>query len=339
MTTAGNTTEVLVEVHRGPILECTHRGHVAIWRHGEGLIGGIGDTEARILPRSSSKMIQALPLVESGAADARGLTPEHLALSCASHQGAAIHTDRVTAWLADLGLSEADLRCGPDWPNDIAARDGLICSDCAPDQRHNVCSGKHTGFLTLTQHLGAGPEYNDLSHPLQRAISEAWDDVTDDANPEIAIDGCSAPNYATRLSGLARAMAAFAAATSDGSTRQAAMVRLREAMMLHPELVAGESRSGTRLMRIMDKRAAMKSGAEGVYIAIVPELQVGVALKITDGSHRAKEAAVTHILGALGVLDPAHPEAQAFTHGPIRNCNGIETGHYRIAEALTGLRL
>ncbi|ABD53183.1 asparaginase [Jannaschia sp. CCS1] len=334
-----NTAEVLVEVHRGPILECKHRGHVAIWRHGEGLIAGLGATEDRILPRSSSKMIQALPLVESGAADAVSLTPEHLALACASHQGAAIHTDRVTGWLEHIGLGEADFRCGSQWPNDIPARDALICSHCGPDQRHNNCSGKHTGFLTYGKHVGAGPDYVDPAHPLQAAIMEAWDDVTEEPNPEYAIDGCSAPNFATRLSGLARAMAAFAAASPDGGSREAAMVRLREAMMAHPDLVAGEGRACTRLMRTMGHRAAVKTGAEGVFIAIVPELKIGVALKIADGATRGSEAAIAHILGRLGVLDPNHPEAQAFTHGPIRNWNGIETGHYRIADALSGLRI
>jgi len=340
MTTSA--AEVLVEIHRGPILECEHRGHAVVWRHNEGAIATWGDPDARILPRSSAKMIQALPLVESGAADAVGLTSEHLALSCASHQGAAIHTDRVTRWLGDLNLSEADLRCGVQWPNDVSARDGLICSSCGPDQRHNNCSGKHTGFLTLTRHLGAGsgsgPDYNDRSHPLQNAISEAWDDVTDDANPEFAIDGCSAPNFATRLSGLARAMAAFAAAKTDGGTRQAAMVRLREAMVLHPDLVAGEGRACTRLMRAMNGRVAIKTGAEGVFVAIVPELEIGVAVKISDGARRGAEAAITHILGALGVLDPAHPDAQAFSHGPIRNWKGVETGYYRIADRLAGWR-
>lgn len=331
--------EVLVEVHRGPILECTHRGHVAIWRHGEGLIAGLGCTEDRVLPRSSSKMIQALPLVESGAADAFSLTREHLALSCASHQGAAIHTDRVTAWLEHLGLGEPDFRCGAQWPSDIPARDALICSHCGPDQRHNNCSGKHTGFLTFGKHIGAGPDYIERTHPLQKAIMEAWDDVTGEPNPDFAIDGCSAPNFATRLSSLARAMAAFAAATPDGGTRQAAMVRLREAMMAHPDLVAGEGRACTRLMRAMGTRAAIKTGAEGVFIAIVPELKIGVALKIADGATRGSEAAIAHILGRLGVLDPNHPEAQAFTHGPIRNWNGLETGHYRISDALSGLQI
>lgn len=334
-----NKAEILVEVHRGPILESAHRGHAVIWRHGEGVIASWGDAEARILPRSSSKMIQALPLVESGAADAVGLTTEHLALACASHQSAELHVNHVTRWLADLGLSESDLRCGAQWPYDLAARNALICSHCGPDQRHNTCSGKHTGFLTVTRHLGAGPEYLDIDHPLQRAISEAWDDVTDDTNPDYAIDGCSAPNFVTRLDRMARAMAAFAAARPDGGTRQAAMSRLRDAMMTHPELVSGEGRLTNGVVPATGHCIAMKSGAEGFFVAMVPEQKIGVALKIEDGSDRAKDSAITAILCGLGVLDPAHPAARAVLHGPFHSKRGIEAGHYRIADTLADWRL
>lgn len=339
MSATTEKAEVLVEVHRGPILESMHRGHAVVWRHGEGVIASWGDAEARILPRSSSKMIQALPLVESGAADAVGLTPEHLALACASHQSAMMHVDRVTRWLDDLDLSESDLRCGTQWPYDMAARDDLICSKCAPDQRHNTCSGKHTGFLTVNRHLGGGPEYLEIDHPLQRAISEAWDDVTDDANPDYAIDGCSAPNFVTRLDRMARAMAAFSAARPDGCARQAAMVRLRDAMMTHPELVSGEGRLTNDVVPATGHRIAMKSGAEGFFVAMFPEQQIGVALKIEDGSDRAKDSAITAILCGLGVLDPAHPAARAVLHGPFYSKLGIEAGHYRIADTLAGWRL
>ena len=91
-------------------------------------------------------------------------------------------------------------------------------------------------------------------------------------------------------------------------------------------------------MRATDGKVAIKTGAEGVFIAIIPELQIGVALKISDGATRGSEAAIAHILGALGELDPANPEAQTFTHGPIRNWNGINTGHYRIADTLASWR-
>ena len=160
-----------MHVIRDPLVECTHRGHAAVWRHGDGLVTGWGDVTGRILPRSAMKMMQALPLVESGAARAAGLSDIRLALSCASHRGAAIHTDTVTSWLADLGLSEPDLRCGPQMPSDEAALHAMIRAHGAPDQRHNNCSGKHTGFLTLSKHLGGGPEYLEIDHPVQQAIT------------------------------------------------------------------------------------------------------------------------------------------------------------------------
>ena len=331
---ANATDTPLVEVHRGPIRECVHRGHAVVWRNGEGVIGSWGDPDAYILPRSSAKMIQALPLVESGAADAVGLTPEHLALSCASHNGAAIHTERVTRWLTHLGLAETDLRCGAQEPDDKPARNELVCSHSAPDQRHNNCSGKHSGFLTLSRHLGAGPEYIDPDHPVQRAVAEAWSEVTDETVSEYGIDGCSAPNFAGTLSGFARAMAQFASAVPEGGTRQSAMVRLREAMMAHPDLVAGEGRACTRLMRAMGTSAAVKTGADGVFFAIIPEQDIGVAVKISDGATRGSEAVVAHILGSLGVLDLAHPVYRELTHGPIRNRCDVATGHYEIDSEL-----
>lgn len=330
--------ERLVEVWRGDFCESVHHGHVAVWHADAGLIWGLGDVAGMVLPRSSSKMVQALPLIESGAADAYGLTEAHLALACASHQGAAVHTEMVTRWLADLNLSESDLRCGVQWPNDLPARDDLICTHCGPDQRHNNCSGKHSGFLTLTKHLKAGPEYIDPDHPIQRAIKSAWEDVTDAATPGYGIDGCSAPNFASSLSGFARALAMFAAAQDGVDARQSAMVRLRNAMMAHPHLVAGEGRACTKLMRVMGNRAAIKTGAEAVFAAIIPEHRIGVALKIADGSTRASEAVITQILGALGVIEPADPVAQSYTHGPIRNWRAVETGHYRLTEAVTRWR-
>ncbi len=332
------TPERLVELWRGDFCESVHHGHVAVWHADSGLIWGLGDVDGTILPRSSSKMVQALPLIESGAADAHGLTQEHLALACASHQGAAIHTDRVTRWLSDLGLSEADLRCGVQWPSDEPARDDLICTKCGPGQHHNNCSGKHSGFLTLTKHLKAGPEYIDLDHPVQRAVRAAWEDVTDETTPGYGIDGCSAPNFASSLKGFARALAMFSAAQDGANARQTAMVRLREAMMAHPELVAGEGRACTKLMRVMGNRAAIKTGAEAVFAAIIPERRIGVALKISDGATRASEATITSILCALGVLDPSDPVALTYTQGPLRNWRGVETGRYRLTPALASWR-
>jgi len=316
----------LADVWRGDFLESRHRGHVVVVHADDGVIAAMGDPSRVILPRSSSKMLQALPLVESGAADAASLTTEHLALACASHNGAAIHTDRVAAWLSGLGMSDDDLRCGPQMPDDPDAHRACYCGGQALMQIHNNCSGKHAGFLTLTRHLKAGPEYVDADHPVQIAAREAFEDMTGAPSPGWAIDGCSAPNFACTIGGVASAMARFAVASGDGDARDRAAHRLTRAMMAHPDLVAGEGMACTELMRAMGGRAAIKTGAEGVYIAIVPERRIGVALKIMDGTTRAAECAITAILVALGVLDPLHPATKTRLGAPILNRRGIETG-------------
>lgn len=324
------SAQAMVELWRGGMLESAHLGHAVVCGP-TGIVAAWGDPEAVIFPRSSCKMIQALPLVESGAAAATGLGAAHLALACASHEGARVHTGMVAGWLGQLGLGEADLRCGAHLPGDPEARKALVCSDTAPCQIHNNCSGKHAGFLTLARHLKAGPEYVEPDHPVQRAVRAAFEEVTGEPSPGFGIDGCSAPNFATTVHGLARAMAFFAAADPGGDARAAAAARLARAMAAHPVLVAGEGRACTALMRAMDGRVAVKTGAEGVFVAIAPERKLGIALKIADGATRASEAAVTALLLRTGLLDPAHPVVAQYLTGPHRNWRGIETGELRLA--------
>jgi L-asparaginase II len=323
----------LVEIWRGDMIESLHSGHAVICDENGGVVEAWGDPGQVIYPRSACKMIQALPLVESGAAEAAGLGFEHLALACASHNGAAIHTERVRRWLADLSLSEDDLRCGPQMPEDPEAREFFTCSHAAPGQVHNNCSGKHSGFLTLCRHLHAGPEYVEPEHPVQQAVRAVFEEVTGEGSPRFAIDGCSAPNFATSVQGLARAMARFASA-NEGDARERAMVRLRTAMAQHPDLVAGEGRSCTRLMRAMGGRVSVKTGAEGVFVAMIPERRMGVALKISDGATRASECAITAILVRLGVLDREDPAAKAYLDAPIHNRRGLLTGWVRASPTL-----
>lgn len=329
-----NNPVPMVEIWRGPIVESLHLGHAVISDASGGIVQAWGDPGAVVYPRSSSKMIQALPLIESGAADAYGLTPEHLALACASHQAADIHTTRVTAWLADLGLTDDDFRCGPQPPTEDAALHALIRAGRQPCQYHNNCSGKHTGFLTLTQHLGAGPEYIDPDHPVQRACLEAFEATTGEVSPGYGIDGCSAPNFMTTLHAMARAMAFFAAATHGNNARETAAARLWQAMVAHPELVAGETKACTLLMRACTEPVVLKTGAEGFYIAIIPGRKLGVALKIADGTTRASECAIAAILVKLGVLDADHPATQAFMNAPVRNRRNIRTGTIKPAASL-----
>ncbi len=325
----------MAELWRGGRLESSHAGQAVIWGPG-GMVDAWGDPATVIFPRSSCKMIQALPLVETGAADAAGLTEAHLAFACASHQGEGRHVRMAGDWLTTLGLAEPDLRCGAHEPYDREERNHLIKTDTSPCQLHNNCSGKHCGFLTVTRHLGAGPEYLEIDHPLQRAIKAATEEVTGETVAGYGIDGCSAPNFSVSLGGLARAMASFATARDSGDARSRAMHRLARAMANYPELVAGEGRACTELMRAMGGKVALKTGAEAVFVAILPEQKLGMALKIIDGGTRGAEAAITALLVRAGVLDPNHPAALKRLGGPMTNWRGFTTGEIRIAQGFPG---
>ena len=324
LTKSGTTdAPVVAKIWRGDFLESAHRGHAVVMSSSGEIIRSWGDPNLVILPRSACKMIQALPLIESGAAKAYGLRSEQLALACASHSASSLHTKLVVNWLSVLGKADIDLRCGPQDPMDTMASADLIKRSYQPCQYHNNCSGKHTGMLTLNAHLGGGPEYHEPLHPVQIAICEAFEEMTGEVSPGYAVDGCSAPNFATTLKGLARAMARMAAPSSG--VRGEASQQLVAAMVENPLLVAGEGRACTELMNVMDG-VAVKTGAEGVFTAIIPSRGFGVAVKIEDGATRAAEAVIAKIMIYLGLLPDNSPVALKFTNAPIHNRAGLKVG-------------
>ncbi|MGH6717678.1 MAG: asparaginase, partial [Alphaproteobacteria bacterium] len=192
----GPANPVLAETTRGGRVESHHRGRVVVVAAGGAPVAALGDVDEPVFPRSAIKFIQALPLVETGAADDHGVTPAELALACASHSGEPLHTMAVEAWLARLGLGEADLECGPHEPVHSATAAELSRAGRVPDRRHNNCSGKHTGFLTVARRLGVPTAgYSRSEHPVQRRVAAAIRDLTDcdpDAAP-VGIDGCGVP--------------------------------------------------------------------------------------------------------------------------------------------------
>ncbi len=322
----------MAEVTRGGILECVHDGHAVIARPDGSIVESWGDPSLIFLPRSASKMLQALPLLETGAGAT--LTSERLALACSSHSAERIHVDRVTEWLTEIGLDEHALACGPQTSRDEALAEQMIRDGSPTTRLFNWCSGKHTGFLMVAKHLGAGLDYVDPEHPVQTAIKEALEDMTGVDSPGFGIDGCSAPNYATTLAGMATAMARFSSAGDQSGVRMNAAEKLRDAMIAHPDMVAGTGRADTLLMQAATQPVAIKSGAEGVYVAMLPEQKLGVAVKIADGASRASEAAIAALLVRLGALDPAHPVVARYLNMPVLNWDGLTTGAVRPAPAL-----
>lgn len=317
---------VLLETTRGSMVENRHRGAAAICDASGDVVEAWGDIDAAILPRSSIKMIQALPLIESGAAAAARLTPKHLALSCASHEGSPIHTEAVAAWLNALGLTPEALLCGPQAPRDPAVKD-------QPASRLlNNCSGKHAGFLTLAQHIGADLDgYLAPDGPIQTGVEAAFAKLTGATAPlAYGIDGCSAPNFAAPLVGVARAMALFASPERLGTARGGAARDLITAMAAHPVLFSGEGRACLALTSATGGRAVVKTGADGVYTGIFPEKGLGFCIKVESGFVPACEAICAALLVRIGALDAEHPTAKGYLNRDITDFNSTVVGERRV---------
>jgi L-asparaginase II len=329
------TNPILVEVTRGSRVESTHRGAFAIANAKGQIVFSMGDVDAVSFPRSSLKMVQALPLVESGAADAFGLSDEEIALACASHSGEPMHTTRVAAWLERIGCTEQDLACGPHPSRVEQVNEAMIREGRKPTRIFNNCSGKHTGFLTVCRHWDVATKGYELhDHPLQVAIARALGELSG-ITGEIpyGVDGCVAPAFALPINAFAGVLAKFANPSDQPLQRGAAMKHIVAAMIAHPDLVAGTGRSDTILMCAANNRIATKAGAEAYYAAIIPEAGLGVALKIDDGAGRAAETAIAAILDKLGVLTD-DKLAHEIIRAPIPNTRGKIVGERRPAKAL-----
>jgi L-asparaginase II len=317
---------ILVEITRGSLVESVHRGSIAI-ADAEGTIRfALGDVESPVYPRSALKPIQALPLIESGAAEKFGLSDEEVALACASHSGEPMHTQRVAAWLDRIGCNESDLACGPQTPRHEPTSEDMVRRGYKPSRIHNNCSGKHTGFLTVARHWNvAVAGYERIDHPVQQAVATSLRALSGVNELPWGVDGCAAPNFALPLAGFARALAKLAGGKTPGAAR------ILRSMIAHPDLVGGTGRACTVLMRAAAGRAAVKTGAEGVYAGIVPERGLGIALKIDDGATRAAETTIAAILDKLGVVSGG---AREFLHAPVLNTRGAAVGERRQAPAL-----
>jgi L-asparaginase II len=293
-----------------------------------------------VFPRSAFKALQALPLIESGAAETFGVSEEELALACASHSGEAMHVERVDAWLERIDCAERDLACGPHLPIHEPTAHAMLRSGERPCRVHNNCSGKHAGFLTVARHLNVAVEgYERPDHPVQVLVREAIAALCD-LDPRtlpLGVDGCAAPNYALPLARLARAMARLGATSSLPRARAQAASRLVAAWKAHPLLVSGTGRACADLIAGSLGRTVVKTGAEGVFTAVLPDRGLGIALKIDDGAPRASETAMTRVLTLLSAASREDPRIAKYERAVVRNWRGDEVGERRPAPALARL--
>lgn len=328
---------VIARVRRGSEIESRHRGDAALVDEDGRALGGFGDLEMRVFLRSAAKPFQALPLLEAGGAERFGLTSRDIALICASHGGEPRHV-RGAARLLELGgFRPSDLVCGPHPPTHEPSARALLARGERPTRLHNNCSGKHAGLLLACRLLGFPSKgYWEPSHPLQCAIRSRLAELASVPESEIdwAIDGCGLVVFRLPLAALALAYARLLArrVPSESSAQARARRAVTRAMVESPDMVAGTGFFTTEFLRAGRGRWIGKEGAEGVYAIglsarAADGRAAGIALKIEDGSARARPAVTLALLRQMGWLPAAAARALAeFVAPPVRNAAGAVVG-------------
>jgi len=319
-----------VSFTRGDLVDSVHFGSIAVV-DGEGrLVASVGDPELVTIMRSAAKPFQAMAALECDVADRFALTAEEIAILAASHSGEARHTETVRALLARAGLEPGALLNGLHPPMHASTRLGLERAGESPSPLHHNCSGKHCGMLCACVAQGWDTRtYIRPDHPLQRRVLSLIAEVTGVAARDIrvGIDGCGVPSFGLPLRNIAFAFARLA--TAAGPHLDSGRM-VRDAMLAHPEMVAGEDRFDTDLMQVADGRVLAKAGAEACYGVGLLDQGLGIALKIDDGGGRAVSPAIVAALVQLGALDAAQVDALAEHARPVvRNYRSEIVGEAR----------
>jgi L-asparaginase II len=342
---------VLVEAWRGAAVESEHTGSLAVLDADGAVLLALGDIDRPVFPRSAVKALQALPLVESDAADRLELSDEELALACASHNGEPVHVRTAAGMLAKAGVDAGVLECGAHWPAFESGSRELAARGEQPGALHNNCSGKHAGFVCLACALMGWNDsglnlrqyvkgYVKPDHPVMLEVSDALASSTgfDLSKAPRGIDGCSIPTHAIPLRHLARGFARFGTGVGLREGQRRAAARLRQAVARAPFMIGGTGRFDSIVMARLGERVFCKVGAEGMYCAALPERGLGVAIKIADGNNaRAAEVVMAALIEALVKLDD---EQARFMRGhsevTLKNWNGVEVGALRATTWLRG---
>jgi L-asparaginase II len=323
--------ETLVVVKRGTQIESTHAGSIAVTDGYGNLLYGLGDITRMTFTRSALKPVQAIPVLQSGAAERFLMTDKEIAICCGSHNGEEQHTQVVKSMLFRIGLQEENLQCGVHPPYSQARYLEMVRKQVEPSAIHNNCSGKHAGMLALAMYLESDiATYHHLEHPVQRKVTESLAELAEITEDQMmtGIDGCGVPNFAIPLHNLALVFAKLANPdhVEPLSLRQA-IKRLTHAMVQHPEMISGPNDFCTELMKVGNGKIIAKGGAEGVYCLGLPQRGIGIAIKVEDGNWRAATPVAVEVLKQLGELTLQEEAALKAFHTPvIKNRKGEAVG-------------
>lgn len=319
-----------VEVYRGAYLESAHKVHIAVVDHSGKLIYSYGDPNRETFARSSLKPFQAVNIFESGANEKYNFSQKDIAVCCASHSLEEIHRNQVHEILHKINLESNALKCGYHPPKKFEVLQDIIEKNVTFDGVMHNCSGKHVGMLASCQAANLDiHSYDEKNHPLQIAIKKALAEITeiDQAAITAGIDGCNLPTYRLPLDHLALGFCRLANPATVKGHYTDALETIKNSMMAYPELVAGTDKFDTDLMKVGNGTIVSKMGAEGVQGIGLPELGIGIAIKVEDGNERAASVASIQVLKELGFGDEAFYQKMANYYKPtIVNPRGNDVG-------------
>ncbi|MGZ3803862.1 MAG: asparaginase [Pseudobdellovibrionaceae bacterium] len=325
---------LVVEVLRGSVVESVHQVMAVVANEIGSITNYWGNPRFLTVPRSSIKMLQALPMIESGAADKFGLEDKYIALACSSHRGEKDHLAALSQWNEKVGIKESDFVCAAHLPYDEASATELIRKGQKPGVLCNNCSGKHSAIITTCKHLGEDPAgYDKYEHSTQKRLRKVLTETmkVDHSKAPYGIDGCGIPTYAVPLQAMATGMATFIN-PKEAPARKAAAERILRAVRSFPYYISGSDAFNTAVIEKSQGRALIKGGAEGVVCGVLPEKKVAFAIKAADGASRAAQVVAAALLLQLGGLTETEFKALSkYTQPVITNWKGDVVGQIRIA--------
>jgi len=311
---------LIAREYRGSLADLSHHGYIVVTDTDGKILWQLGDANRMTYSRSSAKLFQAIPVIESGATEEFGITDKELAVMCASHRGEPFHTEAVLSILKKAGLDESYLQCGIHYPYAPYVETELKAKGLQPTTVHNNCSGKHSGFLVTAKKMGYSlDDYYVPSHPLQKNVTEVIAKVCDYPADkiEIGIDGCGMPLHAMPIYKFAQGMARMSKPETlrdEGLARASA--RITKAITAHPEMVNGTNGFTTELMQTFGDRLFCKSGANAFYALGLKDKGIGICLKMDGGRSDVVPIAMLEILVQIGVI--TKDEAQTVpSHKPV----------------------
>ena len=317
----------MVEVTRSGEIESFHHGVAVLINSSGNILKEWGNSDLNIYPRSALKPIQTLNLYKDGIADSMKLTEEQIAITTASHHAEKFHQEIISNWLRKINISEENLSCGHDWPWNLEDKFKEKLENKNKRRIYHNCSGKHCGHLAVCKHKNLTLEnYHEKTHPLQKDLIKLIEDLSDYKIKNIGIDGCTLPNPLMPLKKFALAASRL---TDDKKLNENIDIakKIFNSCINFPEITGGTNSTNCILTKLSKGRIFFKNGAEGVFLALIPEIKSALVVKILDGAARAAETAIAGLISELNIID--ENELAKIKSSEVTNSIGQKIGKLR----------